>query len=89
MTSGLPSLSFFAVGYTAGASLTGALLAYAKRMRLGQREGHSYALDKITAKLGLMSQSAYSRLVGTTAPHASGYFFLSRSSPRNYISGRC
>ena len=57
-------------------------VAYAKRMRLYHREGHSKVLDTTTARLCLMSQPADGKLMHTTVPHAASYFCLSKGSPR-------
>ena len=54
-------------------------LAYVKRMRLGQLEEYSYALDAATANLGFMSQRAAVGLVRAIAPHADSFFSSSSS----------
>ena len=63
----------------------GASLAYVKRMRLRQREGHKYALDTATASLGLMNQRPAVGPVHETAPHEASNFNLSRGNSRNFL----
>ena len=72
-----------------GASFVGMHVSYVKQMRLYHREGHSWVLDTATAGVCLMSQRADGSLVRATAPHAAGYFYLSRGNHRNYPITSC
>ena len=72
-----------------GASFTGMHVTYVKRMRLYHREGHSKVLDTATSRVCLMNQRADGRLMRATAPHAAGYFYLSKGNPRNYPITSC
>ena len=53
------------------------------------REGLSWVLDTATVRVYLMSQRTDGRLMRATAPHAAGYFYLSKGKPRNYPITSC
>ena len=66
-----------------GASFIGMHITYVQQMHLYHQEGHSWVLDTSSARACLMSQRADGRFMHATVPHAAGYFYLLKGSPRN------